>query len=69
MFMKKPTHRKFDYTPQFYDPLKDEEERKKRKLGFSSYRKNIGKKQNPIKNILLIIIVILIILLIRGLIK
>lgn len=56
--MKKPAHRVFDYSPRFYNPNLDEKERRKRKLGFSSQRKKIREKRNPLIWILLIIIVI-----------
>jgi len=37
--MKRPRHRVFDYPFRFYKPEEDEQERRKRKLGFTSYRK------------------------------
>ena len=41
MFMRRPTHKKFDYTPRFYKPELDEDEKRKRRLGFrSSIRKS-----------------------------
>lgn len=48
MFFKKPRHRVFDYPPRFYDPSKDENERRKRKLKFSSNRSIKSKKKSPI---------------------
>jgi hypothetical protein len=61
MFMKKPKHRTFDYTPRFYAPEKDELERKKRKLGFTRklYSKR-RKTRNPLVWIILLIILIII---------
>jgi len=45
MFMKRPAHRKFDYQPRYYKPEFDEDERRKRRLGFrSSLRKNSNTK-------------------------
>ena len=56
--MKKPRHRVYDYTPRFYKPGLDEDERKKRKLGFTSQRKKIQRKGIPILWIVLILMVI-----------
>ncbi|MCS7054002.1 MAG: hypothetical protein NZM09_09765 [Ignavibacterium sp.] len=39
MLMKRPTYRRFEYIPRFYNPDKDEQERRKRKLGFRNYRR------------------------------
>lgn len=58
MFMKKPSHRVFDYSPRFYNPNLDDKERRKRKLGFSSHRKKIREKRNPLIWIFLLLIVI-----------
>ncbi len=66
MFMKRPNHRVFDYTPRYYTPETDEQERKKRKLGFSKQLKIKRKRGNPIIWILLIIAVILVILKLNG---
>ncbi len=47
MFIKKAKHKVFDYQPRYYDPSKDEDERRKRKLAFKSnlkYNRNSGKK-------------------------
>ncbi|WP_304144667.1 hypothetical protein [Ignavibacterium album] len=64
MFMKRPQYRKFDYTPRFYKPELDEEERRKRKLGFRSTRMSTRKKAiNPL--IWLIMILLIIFILIR----
>ena len=32
MFMKKPSHRVFDYPPRFYEPETDEREKRKTQL-------------------------------------
>jgi len=58
MFMKRPRHRIFDYTPRFYDPQTDKDERLKRKLGFSRQRKYRGRKRSPIIWLVFILIVI-----------
>jgi len=39
MLMKKPQHRIFDYPPRFYKPEQNEDERRKRKLGFREHLK------------------------------
>jgi len=63
IFMKKPKHRIFDYTPQFYKPEEDEKEKRKKKLGFKRQLKTIRtKKRNPLIWIIILIILILIIL-------
>ena len=46
--MKKPGHRVFDYTPRFYDPKTDKDEKIKRKLGFTRKTKALRKKRNPL---------------------
>jgi len=67
MFMKKPKHRTFDYTPRFYVPEKDELEKKKRKLGFSrKLHMQRRKSKNPLVWILLLIILIIIYLMLMG---
>jgi ATP/ADP translocase len=66
MFMKKPRHRIFDYTPRFYKPEQDEKERRKRKLGFQRQRKILRHKRSPILWLLLIILVIYIYLKFTG---
>ncbi len=66
MFMKKPKHKVFDYTPRFYKPELDEKERKKRKLGFSSQRKLIQRKRSPLLWIILVLMVIYIYLKLIG---
>lgn len=68
MFFKKTPHRIFDYTPRFYNPLRDEQERKKRSLGFSSYRRKLRQKRNPIVWVVLLLLVIYVYLKLTGLI-
>ena len=62
MFMKKPRHRVFDYTPRFYNPETDPAEKKKRQLGFRSHRKYISRRKSPVLWILLIIAIIFILI-------
>lgn len=63
MFMKKPSHRVFDYTPRFYKPDEDESERRKRRLGFRRHRTITKRKKttNPLIWGFLILVVIYII--------
>ncbi len=64
MFMKKPSHRVFDYTPRFYKPEEDKDELRKRRLGFRRHRTitRRSKTTNPIIWGILILVVIYIIL-------
>jgi hypothetical protein len=66
MFMKRPSHRVFDYPPRFYKPENDEKERRKRRLGFSRQRKYQRKKRNPLIWLVLILMIIYIILKLQG---
>lgn len=66
MLMKKPRHRIFDYPPRFYKADDDEQEKRKKKLGFRSYRKLGHRKKSPIIWIVFIFIVILIIIKLSG---
>ena len=66
MLMKKPRHRIFDYPPRFYKPENDEQERRKRRLGFTTHRKHRVLKRNPIIWAILILLVIYIILKLKG---
>jgi len=66
MFMRRPRHRIFDYTPRFYKPETDGQERRKRRLGFSRQRKISARKKSPILWIIFIIVVICLILKLRG---
>ncbi len=60
MFMKRPSHRVFDYPARFYKPELDETEKRKKKLGFSRRHKQIRRKRSPaIWGILLLIIIYL----------
>ncbi len=73
MLPKRPQHRKFDYTPRFYDPDKDEEvknqERRKRRLGFRTARaKNKFKVKSPWYYLVLFVVMILIYLKFTGII-
>ncbi len=62
MLMKKPQYRKFDYTPRFYNPEKDEKEKLKRKLGFTRNVKVKRKTRSPIVWLFLVILVIIVLL-------
>ena len=67
MFMRKPRHRIFDYTPRFYKPEEDPVEKKKRKLGFTRRSKYIRKKKSPVLWVVLLILVLYIYLKFAGL--
>ena len=62
MFMKRPKHKVFEYTPRFYNPEEDEElkelERRKRRLGF---RRNIKIKRRRGSTVIYLALIILII--------
>ena len=60
--MKRPKHRVFDYPPRFYDPSKDEQERRKRRLGFSQMRSYNKKKKSPVIWLLFILVIVFVII-------
>jgi ATP/ADP translocase len=66
MFFKKTPHRIFDYTPRFYKPEDDKDEKLKRKLGFRRQMKMNRKKKSPLIWLLLIIIAVYIYLNLTG---
>jgi hypothetical protein len=66
MFFKKSPHRIFDYTPRFYKPEEDKDEKRKRKLGFRRQIKMNRKKKNPVIWLLFIIIAIYVYLKLTG---
>ena len=66
MFIKKPKHRIFDYSPRFYNPEKDPVEKRKKKLGFKRELKAIRKKRSPVIWILFIVVVIYVYLKLGG---
>jgi len=62
MFMKKPLHRIFDYTPRHYKPEEDRAKRTKRQLGFARQRKYKSRQRSPIVFLVFVIIIIYFIL-------
>lgn len=58
MFMKKPKPKNFDYRPRYYNPDKDPEEIRKRKLGFKRSRK-LGKRRSNLLLYFGILVVVL----------
>lgn len=58
MFLKKPNHRIFDYQPRFYNPNKDVDEKRKRRLKFRSTFKSNRRKRSPLVFVLLLLIVV-----------
>lgn len=55
--MKKFKNRQFDYTPRYYNPLTDPEERRKRKLNFRTNRHAKPKTRSGILWLLMLAIV------------
>ena len=66
MLMKRPRNRVFDYIPRFYKPETDEQEKIKKRLGFSRQRVIGRKKKSPILWLLFVIAVIYLILKLQG---
>jgi uncharacterized membrane protein (DUF106 family) len=66
MFFKKTPHRIFDYTPRFYKPEDDKDEKLKRKLGFRRQLKMNRKKKSPMIWLLLVMIAVYIYLKLTG---
>jgi uncharacterized membrane protein (DUF106 family) len=66
MFFKKTPHRVFDYTPRFYKPEDDKDQKLKRKLGFRRQMKMNRKKKSPMIWLLLVIIAVYIYLKLTG---
>jgi ATP/ADP translocase len=66
MFFKKPPHRIFDYTPRFYKPEEDKDEKRKKRLGFRRQSKIQRKKRSPFIWLLLVIIAVYIYLKLVG---
>ncbi len=60
MLFKKPRHRIFDYTPRFYKPEEDKQERRKRKLGFRMNSVKKRKKRSPLIWAVMVILIIII---------
>lgn len=58
MFFKKIKPRSFEYKPRFYNPGQDEEEKRKRKLGFRSIKKRSKRKGSIIYFAIIFIIVL-----------
>lgn len=69
LFMKRPKPKKFDYQPRYYDPSKDKDEIRKRRLGFRSNFRESTKKKSPLLYILLLFIILYIILWFEGVIQ
>ena len=66
MFMKRPTHRKFDNQPRFYKPELDEDEKRKRRLGFRSSFKKQRTSNIPWPYIIMLLIILFIFLKYNG---
>ncbi len=46
MLMRKPKYRRFEYQPRYYDPEKDEREKRKKRLKFRYARRTKPRKTN-----------------------
>ena len=68
MFVKKPSHRKFEYQPRHYKPQMDEDEKRKRRLGFSSGYRNKTTTKMPYAYIIMLAIIVYVFLKFNGLI-
>jgi hypothetical protein len=66
MFIKKPPHRIFDYTPRFYKPGEDKDEKRKRRLGFRRQLNSKRKKRSPVIWLLFVIVAIYVYLKLSG---
>jgi len=66
MLMKNPQHRIFDYPPRFYKPEQDEDERRKRKLGFRKHLKIKRKKRSALRWLVIFLMVVVILLKLSG---
>lgn len=58
MFMKKPKPKSFDFQPRYYNPGKDPEEIRKRKLGFKRSRKIVRRRGSTIYFMVIFLIVL-----------
>lgn len=65
---KKPTYKRFDYQPRYYKPELDEEEKRKRRLGFRSNFRNKVQKKIPIHFIIMLLIILFLLLKYNGII-
>jgi len=66
MFIRKPKAKQFEYTPRYYKPEEDLEERKKRRLGFRASRNAKRRGRNPLIWLLFIVVVVYIYLRFSG---
>jgi hypothetical protein len=67
MLMKKPRNRVFDYTPRFYNPQTDKDEKIKRRLGFTRKTKALRKNRSPFFWLIILAFVIYLYLKFSGL--
>jgi hypothetical protein len=58
LFLKRPKHRSFDYTPRFYDPEKDQNEERKKRLKFRYNRISKRKTTSPIYYLIIVLVII-----------
>lgn len=58
---KKLKNKSFDYQPRYYKPDEDQQEKRKRKLGFRSNQGKSTRKKSPITWVLMLLVIIYII--------
>ena len=58
---KKLKNKSFDYQPRYYKPDEDQQEKRKRKLGFRSNQGKSANKKSPITWVLMLLVIIYII--------
>ena len=66
MFIKKPLYCKFEYQPKHYNPDRDNESKRKRKLGFRSNYRNKTTTKKPLAYIVMLAIILYIFLKYNG---
>lgn len=66
LFLKRPKHCSFDYTPRFYDPEKDKSEDRKKRLKFRYNRASKRKTTSPIIFLVLAVVVVFLYLRFSG---
>ncbi len=59
MLMRKPQYKRFEYLPRYYDPSKDESERKRRRITFE--RSTRRGRHRPFLIILIMFVLVILI--------
>jgi len=58
---RKVKHRIFDYEPRFYKPDEDEQEKRKRKLGFRTAQRKVSRKKSPLMWVVMLMMILYIV--------